>query len=167
MSGVALTAVYASDLSRAQDTAAPVAASHRLEVQLVPSLREKSYGEWEGLSAEEIEARDPDAWHRYRAQGDLNFAIPGGETWPDVQERITGALAQILLSHPDPDEAVLIVGHGGSLRCALLFALEAPLRLLRRFHLDNASLSLLEFRAPGDGRILLVNDTSHLHRPGI
>ena len=47
---VELDAIYSSDLSRAQATAAAVAASHGLEVRLDARLRERSFGSWEGLT---------------------------------------------------------------------------------------------------------------------
>ena len=56
-----IDAVYASDLARARDTAAPVAEAHGLEVELLPGLREKDFGTWEGLLDTEIRERFPQA----------------------------------------------------------------------------------------------------------
>src|SRR5262245_59241478 len=51
--GVRFEAVYASDLTRAIETAAIIAAPHRLEVQTIPALREMSLGILEGLPISE------------------------------------------------------------------------------------------------------------------
>ena len=156
-----LTAVYASDLSRAVDTARPAAARQGLDVQALPDLREKGFGDWEGLTQADLERDYPELWHRYHVGKDLEAVVPNGETWPQVYTRVTRALHQILAAHPGPDETVLLVGHGGSARVVILEALQAPLPTLMRLHLDNASLSRLDF-GPEGGRVLLLNDTSHL-----
>lgn len=157
-----LDAVYSSDLSRAERTAAPTAARHGLAVQMVPGLREKGFGDWEGLTQADLERDYADLWHRYHVARDLNALVPGGETWPQVQERLSAVLRRILAAHPGPEETVLLVGHGGSGRMLILEALQAALPTLLCLHLDNASLSRLDFRGEGDSRVLFLNDTSHL-----
>jgi len=159
---IPLSAVYSSDLSRAVQTAAPTAARQGREVQAMPELREKGFGEWEGLTQADLERDYPDLWRRYHVARDLDALVPGGETWPQVQERLAGALRRILAAHPAPDETVLLVGHGGSGRAVILEALQAPLPTLLRLHLDNASLSRLDFPSAGDSRVVFLNDTSHL-----
>lgn len=103
-----IVAVYASDLSRAFDTAAAVAARHTLQVSVDVDLREKNFGSWEGLTDVEIRERFPDA--QRGAWGD-------GETTEEVAERVVGALSRIRQAHASG--LVLVVGHGGSLRAAL------------------------------------------------
>lgn len=157
-----LAAVYASDLSRAVQTAAPVAARQGLDVQTLPGLREKGFGDWEGLTLSDLERDYADLWHRYHVGKDLEAVVPNGETWPQVYDRVAHALRGILEAHPGPDETVLLVGHGGSARVVILEALQAPLPTLMRLHLDNASLSRLDFDRDGGGRVLLLNDGGHL-----
>ena len=162
LSHTRLNAVYTSDLSRAARTAAPTAARHGLTVQTVPELREKGFGDWEGLNQADLERDYPDLWHRYHVARDLEALVPGGETWPQVQERLSTVLRRVLAAHPGPEETVLLVGHGGSGRALVLEALQAALPTLLCLHLDNASLSRLDFHNPGDSRVLFLNDTSHL-----
>lgn len=162
LSHVPLSAVYSSDLSRAAQTAAPTAERQGLRVQTLPELREKGFGDWEGLTQADLEREYPALWQRYHVERDLDAIVPGGETWPEVQVRLSAVLRRILSDHPEPDEAVLLVGHGGSGRVLILEALQAPLPTLLRLHLDNASLSRLDFRSGGDSRVVFLNDTSHL-----
>ena len=157
-----LRAVYASDLSRAAETARPAAEKLGLDVQTLPGLRERRFGDWEGLTQADLERDHAAAWHRFHVQRDLDAPVPGGEGWAEVGARVRAALARILAAHPGRDEAVLVVGHGGSGRTLILEALQAPLPTLLCLHLDNASVSRLHFRAPGDSRVLLLNDTGHL-----
>jgi alpha-ribazole phosphatase len=157
-----LTAVYSSDLCRAIQTAAPTAAQQGLEIQRLSGLREKGYGDWEGLTREDLERDYAALWHRYHKERDLEAVVPGGETWPEVQGRMQGVLQTILAAHPGAEETVLLVGHGGSARALILEALQAPLPTLLHLHLSNGSLSRLDFVSETDSRVVFLNDTGHL-----
>jgi broad specificity phosphatase PhoE len=103
-----LAAVYASDLSRARDTAAAVALVHGLPVNVDADLREKHFGTWEGLTDREIAERFPEA---------VSGGWGDGETSEQVAERVMSALTRISAKHgPGP---VLVVSHGGPLRAIL------------------------------------------------
>ena len=164
LSAFPLAAIYSSDLSRAMDTAEAAAMRQGLDVQPMPQLREKNFGRWEGLTAEDVARDYPDDWRRYHVMREWDASIPGGEAWADVQARILAALNQVLAAHPAPEDTVLLVGHGGSLRLVILEALNAALPTLLHLHLSNASLSRLDFDSAHErsGRVLLLNDTSHL-----
>jgi len=162
LAATSLAAVYASDLSRARDTALALAGEWNLPVITQPGLRERCYGDWEGLTPRELETRYPDGWHRYHVQRDLNARVPGGENWEEVFARFLPVLHQIIADHPGPEETVALVGHGGSLRAGILDALNAPLATLLRLRLDNASLSRLDYRGADQGCVVFLNDTSHL-----
>lgn len=160
--GTKLVGVYSSELSRAVQTAETAAGPHGLSVQTLPGLREKGYGLWEGLTREELERDWGELWHQYHTLRVLETVVPEGETWPEVCLRSVEALQFILAAHPGPDETVLLVGHGGSARALVLEALQAPMPTLLRLHLDNASLSRLDFHSLSDSRVVFLNDTSHL-----
>jgi broad specificity phosphatase PhoE len=155
--------VWSSDLMRAVQTAEAIAGPLNLPIQTTPLLRETMLGAWEGLTREEIEARG-DAEHLDRWRLDPHkHRPPDGETLDSAWERMHRAMAQIRSEHPSGQVAV--VGHGGSLRALLCEALDAPITSMRRLALENASLSIIEERGSGEnrvGRVLLVNDTSHL-----
>jgi len=83
---VSLTAMYSSDLERARRSAELIAAAHRLSPQIVPALREMAMGRWEGLTAEEIQSREPDAFREWMKRiGE--FPFPEGESVPDLLAR--------------------------------------------------------------------------------
>jgi len=100
LTDVDLDAIYASDLSRASATAAAVAATHGLEVRLDPRLRERSFGSWEGLTREDLDALPQGSHH-------------DGETDDEVRARMLAAVRDIAAAHPG--EQVLVVSHGGAL----------------------------------------------------
>lgn len=156
-------AVYASDLSRARRTAEAIARPLGLTVQIDPLLRETCLGDWEGLTRDEIAAQgEAEQLARYLRDPHIHRP-PNSETLEEVWERMHVALDKIRSLHSEGQ--VAIVGHGGSLRALLCSALDAPLPSMRRFFLDNASLSIVDEIGPPENRyqrVVLVNDTSHL-----
>ena len=159
-------AIWASDLSRARQTAETIAAPLGLPVHTSPLLRETKLGEWEGLTRAEIEARG-DGEHLQRYIRDSHtYRPPGGETLEAAWVRMLQAATEIRTTHPTGN--VVIVGHGGSLRVLLCEALDAPISSMRRFWLENASLSIIEEIQRTDyslRRVALLNDISHLKEP--
>jgi glucosyl-3-phosphoglycerate phosphatase len=110
-------AIFASDLSRAQQTAAALATLTGLRVVPDKDLRERFGGEWEGLSDEEIRERYP----AERA----TWNPPNGEPTAAVADRTAGALARIAASLADGHLAV-VVGHGAALRLGMERILGLP-----------------------------------------
>jgi broad specificity phosphatase PhoE len=100
LTDVDLDAIYASDLARARQTAEAVAATHALEVTFDPRLRERSFGNWEGLTREDIAAFPEGSRH-------------DGESDDEVRTRVLEAIEEIARAHPG--EQVLVVSHGGAL----------------------------------------------------
>ncbi|MGH2819493.1 MAG: histidine phosphatase family protein [Actinomycetota bacterium] len=112
-------AIYSSDLSRALETARPIAEVHGLEVTQDPAFREIDQGEWTGLPLDEIEARWPELW-----QGGLGKDLarrPHGESPAQVRERALAALRPIVEAHPHG--TVVVVSHGGAIRWVVAEAL--------------------------------------------
>ncbi len=106
--GERLDAVYASNLSRARETARAVADPLGLAVEELPALREKHFGTWEGLLDTEIRERFPES---------QNGPWGDAEVMAEVSERVLDALRTIAENHPDG--RVLVVSHGGPLRAVL------------------------------------------------
>jgi probable phosphoglycerate mutase len=154
-----LAAAYASDLSRARDTATAALVGRDVPLTLRPALREINLGEWQGLTTPEIRQRWPGQLERFWGAADPTARPLGGETREELQARIAAAVQEIAAAHPAGQ--VLIVSHGGALRALACWALGAPPSSSRRFEVDNCALSILELGAEGP---LLVrwNDTAHL-----
>jgi broad specificity phosphatase PhoE len=106
--------VISSDLSRARETAEPIAARAGVPLALEPALRERGFGVAEGMRDAEIE-RDFRG-HLDGRWSDPDFSFEGGESRRDVYERV-GAYLTELLADPPAGELVL-VSHGGALRVA-------------------------------------------------
>ena len=109
-----VTAVHASVATRAQQTAAPVAAAHGLDVRVVEGVHEVFCGDFEGRSgraALEEFGLVYNAWWT----GDLDARLPGGESAHDVRARFLPALDGIL---DGASGDVVLVSHGAVIRLA-------------------------------------------------
>jgi probable phosphoglycerate mutase len=153
-----LTAIVASDLQRAQDTARPLAALTGLPLQTDARLRERSFGRFEGLTHAEIEARWPDEAQRWRRR-DPQAQPGGGESLITFQARCVAAATDAARRHTGG--CVALVAHGGVLdalyRAATGAALDAP----RTWVLGNAAIQRLLWH--GEGFALIGwNDDAHL-----
>jgi alpha-ribazole phosphatase len=141
-----IDALYSSDLARARRSGEIIGAPHGLTPTLLPALREMAMGRWEGLTADEIRAREPDAFRDWMTRiGD--FPFPDGESVPDLIARAGPAFDRIVAAAPAG--AVVIVAHGGTNRALLCRALGVPLERLLAFGQDYGALSVLESTAHG------------------
>ena len=102
--------IVSSDLSRAQQTAAPLAELTGLVVSTDPRLREIHVGSWEGLTADEVAAVDPERAHRYYEGEDVRRSATG-ETVAEVAARVSEALTEVASTTADGD-TVVVVMHG-------------------------------------------------------
>ncbi len=108
-----VVAVYSSVAVRAQETAAPVADRHGLPVQVAPGLHEVFVGDLEcSNTPADITAFVAvyQAWHA----GDVDAAMPGGETGRQLLDRYLPVIARIRATHADG--VVVLVGHSASIR---------------------------------------------------
>lgn len=151
-----VTRVISSDLVRASDTAAAIAAVAGLEVETEQSIREIHNGEWAGLTPDEIARGWPDLWTRYRGGEDV--PRPGGERWADVRARTLGVLERLIAL----DGISVVVSHGGPIIVGAHWAagqvvdgnvFRGPLSAVR-----NAALTVVD---PGP-KLTAFNDVGHL-----
>jgi probable phosphoglycerate mutase len=140
-------ALFSSDLSRAQQTAAPVAQAWGLQPVLVPGLREQGFGEWEGLDFPAIQARYPELWPRWE-EHHADFAVPGGESMNEFHTRVVSAVHTLVL---DAERAglrrVAVVTHGGVLDMLWRTAQGLPLKGLRTCPIPNTGLNWLRWHS--------------------
>lgn len=161
MAGAALAAVYASDLTRARQTAEPLASALGLPVVAEPGLRERHYGDFEGCTWDELQREHAADFARWRAR-EPEFSLPGGgETLLALHDRVEATMRALAARHPGT--SVVAVTHGGVLDCAYRIATGLGMREPRQHDLLNASINRILF----DGeRFSLVGwaDVTHLRR---
>ncbi|AMP16961.1 histidine phosphatase family protein [Collimonas pratensis] len=165
LDGVAIDAIFSSDLQRARQTAAPLAAARKLSLQLDAGLRERCYGALEGLRYPEAAERFPEAYAALMERA-VDYRYPAGvhaaESMREFYERAVHALLAIL-SAGNPAR-IAIVTHGGVLDCIYRCANQLPLEQPRSCDIFNASINRLSWN-PDWAQPLRVDgwaDVAHL-----
>ena len=153
------TAIYSSDLKRAFFTAEKVAEQHSLKVAAMPEFREICFGEWEGLKYEQIYAGWSSEIENF-FKTPSKVAIPGGESFFDVQKRTDAAIATLRQRHEG--ECIAVVTHGGAIRTMLCSALGIGLDNLWNIRQDNTAVNIVEYE-DRFSILRLVNDVNHLY----
>jgi broad specificity phosphatase PhoE len=152
--GAKLAAVFASDLERSRRSGEIVGAPHGLRPTVLPPLREMAMGGWEGLTAEEIRARDPEAFARWMADLAV-FPFPGGESLGDLGQRAWPVFEDLAVRHAG--QAIAVVAHGGTNRVLLCRALGVPLGRILALGQDYGALTILAYEE-GRWRLHRLNE---------
>lgn len=156
--------LYTSDLPRARQTAAVI--GRRLGLRAIPDarLRELDSGDWKGVLYDEIEARTGGQRSRWIAAGGLErLPGPAGESTTDVFARVTAAFEEIVGRHAG--EKVALVSHSWALSLLLAAIFDCPFAEAfgdQRFHVDNASVTMVTVATDGAYSCPLLNCTVHL-----
>jgi alpha-ribazole phosphatase len=143
-------------LSRTRRTAAAIFAAGypRTNPAVEPGLIEQSLGEWQGLPHAELPARLRLPAHAFWPLAG-HERPPGGETMPEVIERVGETLERLATQHPGED--VIIVSHGGAIRAAVAHCLRIGPDNALHLTVQNLSLTRLE-RNPNGWRVVCVNE---------
>jgi broad specificity phosphatase PhoE len=152
-------AVYVSPMRRTRQTAAPLCREMGREPQIRDGLREISYGEWEGRTAEDVRANDRETYVRWMTEPAWN-APPGGETALQIESRASPVVSEIIAAHHSGN--VLIVSHKATIRILLCGFLGIDLGRYRdRISALAGSISVVEFGDYGP-RLELLNDRAYM-----
>jgi alpha-ribazole phosphatase len=155
---VGIDVVYSSDLKRAQQTAEIVFAGQQGGITLSALLRELNFGQWEGLTYQQILAKDKELYKAW-LENPAASAPPDGESLSDLNRRLEEFVTKTL--EESQGKAVAIVSHAGPIRTLLCNALGMPLKANWRIAVDPASVSIIEYHETVPC-VWLVNDTCHL-----
>ena len=157
---VPFSAVYASDLIRAYDTGMATARLHGLDVIPTNRLREIFAGEWEGKTYDELERTYPDGYNTWKTEIGL-ACCPGGESVAQLQVRIRTAVEQIVRNHPG--EVICIATHATPIRVLECVWTDTPLERMHTIPwVSNASVTIAEYDAQGNGRLIARDICEHL-----
>lgn len=149
----AVAAVYASPLERAHETAEIIAARRGLAVGTEAGLLECDIGDWTGCEITKA-AKTPE-WTVVQRHPSA-FRFPGGESFVEIQARMTATIATLVTRHPG--ETVVAVSHADPIKTALAHALGTPLDLFQRIMIGTASISAVAYGRTGLA-VLTVNST--------
>jgi broad specificity phosphatase PhoE len=136
MAEAGIASLWASDLSRARETAEIVGARIGLSPRLDWRLREGDRGEWEGRRFADIEREDADRYQAWLRAGE-DFRFPGGESLLEQQQRVAAALHDV---HQWGKLPALVVCHGGSIRVMLCARDPRGLDAFHEFQVPNVAV---------------------------
>jgi broad specificity phosphatase PhoE len=160
LSDSSASALYASDLRRAVETAGTIGSRLGLPVQIHAGLREYGFGDMEGATTSEVLAKWKTLLGQWRT--DPSAKPPGGESAVEFTLRVGAALREIVNQHQG--ENVIVVAHGGSLSVGLAVLVGEPDNW-QAYQMTNCGISVVDLGP--DRRILTFNEMSHLAGIGV
>ncbi len=135
-----ISVIYSSKLKRALETAELIAKPHNLKVKQDERLNEIDFGEWEGLTFEQIKKKYPGLAREYLSKPQ-NIKIPGGESFSEFKNRIKASLEEILVQE---EGDVAIVSHGGVNKVIICELLKIPFSHLWQIKQDGGAINKIE-----------------------
>ena len=148
-----IAAVYASPLERTRETAAPIAKRVGLKVSVARGLIEADFGDWTGRKLADL-MKLPE-WRKVQSSPST-FRFPKGESFPEMQSRIVGAVDQLVAKHPG--QRIVVVSHADPIKAIVAHASGIHLDLFQRIVISPCSISPLVLG--GDRPVVLaVNST--------
>jgi len=148
-----VAAVYASPMERTQETAGAIARACGLRVRTHKGLIEADFGAWTGRELATL--RKLPEWRTVQRNPSA-FRFPSGESFPEMQARMVGAIAELVAKHPG--EAIVAVSHADTIKAAVASAMGTHLDLFQRIVVSPCSISAVSYSIDGPV-VLAVNST--------
>ena len=155
MLGRGVASVYASPLERTRETAAPIARAVGRRVRVRGELADCDPGEWTGRRLSHLRRRRE--WKTVQERPS-SFRFPRGESFAEMQLRITTAVETIRRRHPG--QTVVVVSHADPIAAIVTDALGLHLDLFQRITASPCSVTSIVY-SEGAPRVLTVNGTGH------
>ena len=152
-----IEAIYTSPLKRALETAKMIAKHHDVPLHIDQSFKELEVGKLEGMGLADLTTD----FGRYLVEwrkGQGTERLPGGESLSDIRDRAWSRVQYIVDTHKG---TVMLVSHYFIILTIICAALDMPLAGLRRFRIQAASISILDFNN-SKPCLSLLGDTCHL-----
>lgn len=160
LSELQVSKILSSDLLRARTLAEELAGATGAPLLDTKNLRERSFGEWQGRSMEELVTDHRAEYDDYIANRWKKRVSPDAENFTDVAERVVPTVLDAI--HEYPGGTIVVVSHSGPMRAILQEALLLPGEALFRLRLNYCSLSILDYYPNGERILDRLNDTAHL-----
>jgi 2,3-bisphosphoglycerate-dependent phosphoglycerate mutase len=156
----AIDAIYASPLTRAQETAAPLAASRSMEIVTSDGIAEWDQNSPEYVPVEELKAANDPRW-----QAMLDGEWGADESEVDFRDRVVSSIEAIIAGHGG--QRVAVVCHGGVINGYLSHILGLDTFARGFFYPNYTSINRVAAASSGERSVVTVNETSHLRGTGL
>lgn len=144
-----VTAVYSSPMERARETAAPTAKVLGLKVGVERGLNEADFGQWTGRKLSDL--RKLNEWKQVQSYPS-GFRFPDGESFAEMQTRMTGAIARLVQHHPGT--TIVCASHADTIKAAVAHAMGTHLDHFQRIVIGPCSITAITYSF--DGPIVLA-----------
>jgi len=148
-----VAAIYSSPLERARETAWAIARARRMPIRIERGLLELDIGQWAGKKLDDL--RKVPEWDVVQRHPSA-FRFPNGESFSEMQARITGALARVVAQHQG--RVVVAVSHADPIKAVVAHALGVPLDLFQRIMIGTASITAIAYGRT-NATVLTVNSS--------
>jgi probable phosphoglycerate mutase len=148
-----VSAIYASPLERARETAAPIGKILGQKVNIHKGLLECDFGDWTGAQLTAL-MKKPE-WTTVQ-KAPSTFRFPNGESFTEMQQRMVSALDDIRAKHPGG--IVVCVSHADPIKAAVAHAMGTHIDLFQRIVISTCSVSAVAY-SPNGPVVLTVNST--------
>jgi len=155
----AISAVYSSDLGRAEQTAESIAEVTGVPVIRTQGLRERRFGLFEGMTFDEIRENWPEHAQNWRRRIPEWQPPQGGESLIELRERVHRTMVELAARHPG--EQIVVVAHGGVLDALYRIATGQEVNSPRTWELPNGAINRLLW-TPEGFTLVGWSDTQHL-----
>lgn len=150
--------IYTTTSSRTKDTVKKLSELKSIEIIEKESLKEISFGDFEGLTFKEIENRYPEEFQDMIKKG-YEYKYPNGESLIDSYNRVCIELDNIISNNDN--RTILICSHGGTIRNIITYLISNSYKYHWNFKIDNGSVTILEIQ-DGFTVITTMNNTSFI-----
>jgi len=162
LAGAGVDVLYASPLTRALETLAPLARRLGKEVEGCEELIDMDFGEIEGMQVEEVERQYPELYQEWTAAPE-RVSFPGGESLAQVQARAMRGLSRLALRHPD--QTLALCSHRVVTKLIMLGLLGVKPDKFWALRQDTACINRFTYDPP-HAVVHTVNETFHLQKLG-
>lgn len=153
---ISVESVYTSPLRRAVETAETVFPGHSpVKEQWLNNL---DLGDWSGMEKSVVKERFPRQWEDWVTRPE-SITFPGGERLDDVHKRSRLFFEKVTAAEA---ETIAVVSHRSVVKVMIAAAVGVEKNYYWKFHLDNASVSLLHYEHQRGFTLVKLNDTHHL-----
>jgi len=150
------TKIVTSPLARCRAFAEALAAERGLPLEIDNNLRERGFGDWEGLTPQEVRERYAESYRAYKSDP-AEITPQGGESMNVFFSRVTEALGRYALAL-EAGERILVVGHAVVIRTAVVWALKAQPIATHFVNTEYACLLRLRWHGRDPLLVELLND---------
>ena len=152
-----IKSIYSSALQRAKQTAHAIAAYHDLSVIEMPGLNEVDFGEWEGMTHEEIGENYGSLIYNWLLDP-MAVMVPGGERWCEFEARVHKSVHKIITN--ETKGKIVVVSHGGPIKVIIGGTLKIPASGYWQIYQDKGAINAINYEG-GRNQLMLLNDTCY------